>query len=424
MPIRSLKINAVWKKAALVIAGAACVLASWYVSKWGMANSAAGRIDDADVATYLTHLAPDDPQTHYAAAVLLEKSFDQDNIRRALNELEIATALAPENYLFWLDLGRARERDGDAEGAERALRRALELAPNYSRVQWALGNSLLRQGRIEEAFGEIKKAVASDPVAFANPAAATAWQFFDGDIAAIRRAVGDSARFDGSLAGLLAREKRFDEAMEIWRGLSPEEKKDSLRETGTTLAGKMLEGKKFRYAREALADLDDKDAGPQIGQIANGGFEGAVKPEGAGPFEWQINPGLQPQIVLSNGQKHGGNNSLLFIFNSGDGKDFRSVSQLVAVEPAASYELEIFYRSDLKTSAAFKWEVVDAADGKQIAVSDAIANRAEWSPLRVKFKSPIASDGVVVRLVREGCGQICPVAGSLWFDDVALRIER
>lgn len=389
-----------------------------------MANSAAARNDDAAVAVVLTDLAPDDPQTHYAAAVLLEKSFDQADIRKALNELEIATALAPENYLFWLDLGRARERGGNAEGAERALRRALELAPNYSRVQWALGNALLRQGRIEEAFEEIKKAVAGDPAAFANPAAATAWQFFDGDIAAIRRAVGDSPRFESALAGLLAREKRFDQAMEIWRGLSPEEKKVSSRETGTMLAGKMLEEKKFRYAREVLADLEDKDTDPQIGQITNGGFESAVKPEGAGPFEWQISSGLKPQIVLSNGQKHGGSNSFLLIFNSGDGKDFRTVSQLVTVEPGASYEFEVFYHSDLKTSAAFKWEVADAAAGKQIAVSDAIANKAEWSPLRVKFTSPIASDGIVIRFIREGCGQVCPVAGSLWFDDVTLRIAR
>ena len=178
--------------------GAVCLLAAWSFSKWGMASSASVRAERAEIAQFLTELAPDDPQTHYAAAVLLEKSFEPSDIERSLQELEIATGLAPENYLYWLDLGRARERAGDPEGAERALRRALHLAPNYSRVQWALGNALLRQGRVDEAFQEITKAVSSDPASFASPAAVTAWQFFGGDVGRIRQFSGSSALFDAA----------------------------------------------------------------------------------------------------------------------------------------------------------------------------------------------------------------------------------
>ena len=169
MTTRSLKIDTAWKKAILAAVGGLCIFASWSFTKWGMASSAAVRAEDADVAEFVTGLAPDDPQTHYSAAVLLEKSFERGDVQKSLNELETATGLAPENYLFWLDLGRARERSGDTEGAERALRRALDLAPNYARVQWALGNALLRQGRVDEAFAEIQKAVAGDPESFANP---------------------------------------------------------------------------------------------------------------------------------------------------------------------------------------------------------------------------------------------------------------
>jgi tetratricopeptide (TPR) repeat protein len=295
----------------------------------------------------------------------------------------------------------------------------LELAPNYSRVQWALGNALLRQGRVEEAFVEIKKSVAADPVLFANAAAATAWQFFDGDTAAIRRAVGDSPAFDASLASILAERKRFDEAMEVWRSLSAEEKKGPLAETGKMLAGRLMSEGMYRDAAEVLADVKAGPDAPRVGQVMNGGFESAVRPDNPGPFEWQIAPGLQPQIVLSNAQKHGGNNSLLFVFNSGDGKDFRTVSQVVAVEPHQTWELQVFYRADLKTSALFKWEVADAHTGKRLALSDAIPIQSDWAELRVKF-IPEETDGVVIRLVREGCGPVCPVSGNLWFDDIAV----
>ena len=418
VPTRSIKIDAAWKKAVLAVVALALIPAVWMVVRWSMAGSAVQRADSAELAVYLTTLAPDDPQAHSIAARYLEKSFDPDDIKKALHELETAAALSPENYVAWLDLGRARERSGDAGGAEAALRRALELAPNYSRVQWALGNAILRQGRIDEAFSEIRKAMAGD-AAFATPAAAAAWQFFDGDVAQIRRALDGSDNFNAALAVILARENRFDEAMEIWATIPVAAKRTSLKETASALLGRLIEARKLRLAARVSSDLTD--GGGQTGQITNGGFESAVKPDGAGPFEWQIAAGLQPQIVLSTGQKHGGNNSLMLIFNSGDAKDFRSISQRVAVEPGRSYELELYYRSDVKTSALFKWEVADTGEPEQLAATQAMTPTAEWTRVAVRFKVPELSDGVIIRLVREGCGQVCSVTGSLWFDDLSIR---
>ena len=386
-----------------------------------MASSAAVRAENADVARFLTGLAPDDPQTHYSAAVLLEKSFEPADIEASLEEYEIAAGLAPENFLFWFDLGRARERNGDSTGAERALRRAMELAPNYARVHWALGNTLLRQGRVDEGFAEIKKAAAADPAAFAAPTANTAWQFFDQDVAAIRQVPGGSVHIEAALVSLMIREKRIDDAVAIWNAIPVADRQSSLRETGKALLTALLAEKRFRLAIELATTLGESgDAKPE--QITNGGFETAVKPTGAGLFEWVIAAGLQPQIVLSSGQKHGGNNSLLLIFSSNDGKDFRSVSQLISVQPGTSYEIEIFYRSDLKTSASFKWQVTDAADETRIlVVSEPTANGPEWSSLLLKFQSSPESDGIILRLIRENCGPVCPVNGSVTFDDISIR---
>jgi hypothetical protein len=417
--VKHIKIDAAWKTAILIVVIIAFIPAAWVVMRWCMAGSAVERSTDAELALYLTKLGPDDPQTHRSAAVLLEKSFDPVDIEKALREYEIATALAPENYQHWLDLGRARDRNGDSEGAEAALRRALALAPHYSRVQWALGNNLLRQGRIDEAFAEIRQAVAGDAT-FAGPAASAAWQFFDGDLARIQRAVANSSRFDAALAALLARDNKFDQALEVWRRLPPEEKKSSLKDVGQTLFSKLVEAKRFRDAESVSVDVGEASA--RIGEVTNGGFESAVKPEGAGIFEWQIAGGLQPQIVLTNSQKHTGNNSLLLLYNSTDAKDFRAVSQTVAVEPSRSYEFEFFYRSDLKTAAAFKWEIVDIGAGTQIAVTEPVAAKAEWTRVSTRFTVPANSDGIVIRLVRDGCGQVCNVAGSLWFDDVAIKM--
>ena len=418
MGIKSIQLDAVWKKTVLLIAAAALVSAAWFVTRWSVAGSAVHRVDNPELAVYLTELGPDDPQTHYVAAVFLERSFDPNDIALALRHLEIAAALTPENYILWLELGRARERSGDPQGAESALRRALALAPSYARVQWALGNLLLRQDRIDEAFSEIRKAVTGDST-FAGSAASAAWQFFDGDVPRIRAAMGPSSNFNAALATLLARENRFDEAVATWRELPEDQRRTALKEIGTALLNKLVEARRFQHAASVSADLNDSQA--KIGAVTNGGFELAVKPDGAGPLEWQLASGLQPQIVLSTAQKHGGEKSLLLIFNAADAKDFRSISQTIAVNPGRGYELELYYRAELKTAALFKWEVVDAADNKQVGVSDPIQPRAEWTRLGIRFTAGAQSDGVIVRLVRDGCGQVCAVTGSLWFDDFAVR---
>ena len=439
MPDKSVKIDSAAKRGLVVAVGAVCLAAAFLAAKWGLASSAAVRIagsnimsiansaeirqDVLQVADLAIGLSPSDPYTHFAAARFLEKNFSFDDIERSLAEYETAAALMPHNYEMWLELGRARERSGDAEGAELALRKALELAPNYSRVQWALGNALLRQGRSDEGFAEIRRAVASDPT-FTNPAANTAWQIFDGDMTEVRAAIGDSVRLNAAIATLLAGQNRPDEAADIWARIPKEEKFANLNAAGVQLMSQFIEAKKYRAASRVALDLSGNGE-PVVGQVSNGSFEGEVKMQKAGHFEWRLGRGTQPQIAPTTGQKYSGNNSLVLIFNALESKEFRPLLQIVAVEPGKAYEFEMFYRSELKTSVIFKWEIVAANDGKVIASTEPLSNTAEWTGLRVKFAVPESTDGVIVRFARENCsGPVCPVNGNLWFDEMNLRLAQ
>jgi len=416
---KSIKIDSQAKRGLLAAAAALCLIAAYFPAKWGLAGSAALRAENLDIAELTIDLAPSNPYAHLTAARLLEKNFSLEDVERSLAEYETAVALSPHNYLMWLDLGRARERTGDAEGAEQALRRAKELAPNYARVQWALGNALLRQGRTDEGFEEIRHAVASDPQ-YTNAAAHAAWQILDGDMEQMRSAIGDSPRLNAAIATLLASQKRYDEASEIWGRISRDEKSETLKETGDQLLSQFLEAKKFRAAARVAADMSAGEAA--IGQISNGGFEGEIKIQNAAPFDWQLGSGDRPQIAPTTGQKHAGNNSLVIIFNTAESKYFRPVSQIVAVDPGGQYELELFYRSDLKTLISLKWEIADAADGKVLAATEPMVVSPEWSAVRVRFSVPETTDGVIIRLARENCsGPVCPVNGNLWLDDFNLR---
>ena len=392
----------------------------YYFAKWDLANMASTSSDMVEIADLSTRLAPDDPQTHYAAAVLYEKTFLPDDLARSMSEYETAAALAPHSYLYWLELGKARERNGDIELAERTLRRSLELAPNYSAVQWPLGNVLLREGKTDEGFAEIRKALAGNQK-YAAPAVNAAAQIFDGDTARIKQAIGDNPNVNAALVGWLSQKNQLDEAMTIWNSLPADERKTTLKQNGEALFNQLIAAKKFNLAAEVFAD---EPGNITHGVIANGDFESPIKAEGATLFEWNIADGPQPQIVISPSQKHGGNYSLWLTFNSRMTSEFRQISQTVVVEPGRKYSFEAFYKQELNGAGALRWEIIDATDNKPLAATDNAINTTGWEPLTTKFTVPQSSNAVIVKLALMNCvSSVCPMSGKVWFDDISLKTQ-
>jgi Tfp pilus assembly protein PilF len=421
MSVKSIPLNSVARHVILPVAGLFCLLLVFFAVKWYLANMISARAEQRELAQLSADLAPADPQSFYALAVLDDKSFLPEDLPKSLGEFEQAVALSPNDYRLWFALARARERSGDAEGAENAMRRALALAPHYAQVQWALGNILLRRGKTNEAFAEIRRAVEGD-ASFANPAVSTAWQIFDGDLAPISQAVGDSAQAKSALSAFLARQKRFDEAFEAWNALSENDKRETYRQSSDELLRHLLQAKKFRDALSVQTQIDlSETEKPVAEKITNAGFETKVNTASPGIFEWQIADGVQPTIGVDDKHRKSGSYSLIMAFNSANGQDFRAVHQTIVVAPNEKYKFEVFFRSELKTSATLKWEIVDAADGKILAATEALAGNSDWSALKAAFTASPNTEAVTIRLARVSCGTaVCPISGKVWFDDFSL----
>jgi tetratricopeptide (TPR) repeat protein len=422
MATKSIKLTSNAWRVMLPILAVLCAIFAYSSAKWFFANTISTRSIYKEIADFAVGLGPGDPQTHFASAVLHEKTFLPDDLPKSLAEFEQATVLSPYDFRLWLELGKARERSGDTEGAEKALRKALELAPNYSQPQWALGNFLLRRGNDAEAFTQIRKAAESDP-GFANPAIASAWQLFEGNTAKLKDYVGDSPNLKAAFALILAKEKRFDESFEVWMSIPEAARKTDFKENGDEIYTRMLEAKKYRFALKIFSDnAESNEKKFALGRITNGSFETNINPQNPDIFEWQIAEGVEPQIFVDKTQKHSGEISLVIIFNNKDGKAFRTVSQSVAVEANKKYVFETFYKSELKTSTTVKWEITDAADGKVLASTDAIAPEADWTGLKAEFTASETTEAVTIRLVRVPCNTtLCPITGKLWFDDFSLN---
>ncbi len=426
MSLKLVKLDPKLARMFLIAAAILCIAATWFFMRWNFANAIASRLDlkrpeSKQVVDWLIGLGPSDPQTHYAAASLYEKTFDPGDLSRSLSEYELAAALSPNNYLMWINLGKARNLSGDAEGSAMAYKRALDLAPNYAVVQWAYGNLLIRQGETSEGFKLVSKAAASNPD-YARNAVTTALQIFDSDIAQVRLALGEGETTNAALAATLASQERFDEAVDSWSKLPADGKIIKYKQLGETLAGQLMDAKKFQLAAIVISDLQVNNAEkPVIGQVANGGFEQGIKLRGAGVFDWQIAEGVEPQIGLSNAQKRSGEYGLLIVFNSFETSAFRTISQTVAVVPGTEYEFEGFYRSDLKTTASMKIEIADAATAGTIASTPPLPLAGDWTTMKVRFTVPLGGDGIIIRLAREGCaGPACRITGRLSFDDFSI----
>lgn len=374
----------------------------------------------ASVAEWLIGLAPSDPQTHFASARVFEKTFNPGDLTKSLAEYEAATALSPYHYVMWLSLGKARSLNGESESATAAYERALQLAPNYAAVEWAYGNALIRQGETAKGFAMIARAAEANQD-YGRTTALTALEMFGGDLTRVRQVLGESDSTNESLAAVLAKQGRFDEAFEAWSKLA--EKQTKHEKLGVSLIEQMAGARKFRAAARVSSDIQTGEGDkPAIEQVSNGGFEGGVKLRNAGLFEWQIAGGAQPQIALADSGSHGGRYNLVVIFDSFETSAWRTISKTVPVAPGAAYEFELFYKSDLKTQATLKWEIADATTAASLAATTAMTPAADWTSLKIKFTMPAASDGVIIRLAREGCtSPSCPANGKMSFDDFALR---
>ena len=424
----------------LVVPVLLALVGAWYATRWYVGNFVAEyapQIEDEtatdesvaaaqlQAAETAMRLAPADPWTHWIVAGLKKNSLDPREMEEALRQFEEAVRLSPNDYRFWVSLGRAREQAGDSAGGEQALRRAVSLAPSYADPRWHLGNLLLRAGRGDEAFKELTHAAEADPKLRPQIFNA-AWVVFGEDVDAINRASGGSAAARAELAVYVAGRERFDDALRLWASLTPAEKKDQ-RASGESIVNALLSAKHYRSALGVARDTGGEDALKiKVGEIWNPGFEDDIDAAGANTFEWKVRSVPQAPIGFDQATKHGGARSLRVAFKSPSTLAFTNISQTVVVEPGQAYRLEFYVRAeDLKSGGTPLVEVLDAADGKTVlAATQALANGTiDWEQQTLEFKVPPASEAVLIRVRRETCGNdpVCPIFGLVWYDDFNLQ---
>jgi hypothetical protein len=410
----------------LLLPALLAILGAWFAVHWYLGNTVAEYAPGVeeggvDIARLATKWAPADPLTHWRLASLEEKAFSVENMAAAVREYQLAVTLSPNDYRYWMELGRALEASGDREGGERALRRAVALAPAYSHPRWHFGNLLLREGKLEEAFEQLSHAAAADnqmrPQVFD-----LAMRVFGGDVNEITRVAAVSPVARMQFAIYLATVKRFDDAMRMWATTSAADRR-AQSELSMDLKRSFFEAKQFRYAIEVMRQTDPDTNLPRPEQFWNGGFESNPAPVDTNSFAWVINSRPQAQISIDS-RAHTGHASLRMVFKANLLEKIQ-LSQLIVVEPGAQYRFECFVRTEGLSSGSTPILVIqDAVDNTILGQANPLATGTnEWQQVTFDFKTNPQHDGIIVGFSRAPCGegQICPIFGTVWYDDFNLQ---
>jgi tetratricopeptide (TPR) repeat protein len=402
---------------------------SYFVLRWYLGNTLAEYFNptqsNLSVAEMSASLAPNDPLPHWRIAQVSQKTLPLDQQGAAIAEYEKAVSLSPYDYRLWMSLGTAHEQAGDAAKAELALKRAVELAPSYSYPHWYLGNLLLRNARYDEAFAELRRATDADaellPQLFN-----LIWEIYSNDPEALKNAVGQSVTARAKFALYLLNQKRFDDGMRLWNTMSADEKranKDTAELILTTLKNEL----RFHDALQVWNEITSEKFHAEVGRVYDGSFEEPVSYSGEAVFGWQVKSAPQMQIGIDPNNSHSGARSLRLLFQVRADLDSINVSQLVAVQPKTDYDFECYVATDkLETGSAPQIQILDASTGAGLFNSEmAPGGTNDWNRVNFSFKTGDKTEAITIKIIRVSCRSeetpVCPIYGSVWYDDFTLK---
>jgi len=381
-----------------------------FASLLSTAAARSGQLEAADAAV---RLSPRDAHTHLIRGGVMQAN---GHLSAAVAAYSRAVSLRPEDYVLWLTLAHARELNGDKEGAIAAATQAVGLAPRYAKPHWQLGNLLIRAGRVDEGFSELRGAGASNP-ALLSAFIDLAWGLSGGNVQYVMQATeprGPAAY--SALAGYFKKRGLTTEAIAMFRSAG-----DAAEQERRTYLSELLAAKRFKdaHALWAIGHPRDPDAPPMF----EPGFEQESDLDEPG-FGWRSGDKAENlHLTLDAGDPNEGRLSLQVLFNGNSDPAQPIVSQLVSVQPRTHYQLGFAARTQEIVSGGLPGVVVvDSGSGGVLGQSGALPQTSGgWRDYTIDFTTPETSEAVQIRLQRGPCGSPCPIFGRLWLDKFSLR---
>jgi hypothetical protein len=391
------------------------LLLIWNVGRSGLASlltTYAAQSSQIAPANAAVSLGASSPDAHYVRATILEST----DLPGAIAEYQQAALARPDDYVLWLSLARASELNGDTTGAVAAARQAVPLAPDYAEPHYQLGHILLRAGRRDEAFKELRLAGASNPTLLPG-IIDLAWRVSGGDVQFVTQAIqpGTPAAYQ-SLGQYFRQRQEVAAAIAMYLAAGNASEQDR-----RSYLGELIATKRFKEA-VALWKLVRQD-GAAPGVMVDPGFEQESNLKDPG-FGWRIgekDAGFH--LSLDSDKPREGRSSLVIQFTGESDPASAVISQLVLVDQGAHYRLRFAARSEGLVSGGLPLVIVkDASDEKVLGESEKFPTTDGWREYTIDFSVGSSAGAVRIEVQRQLCSKSpCPIFGHLWLDNFLLQ---
>lgn len=411
---------------ALIVGVIFALVFGWFSIRWQLGNLIASLTlpnepNAKQFAGLATSLSPSDPITNWFAASVETQDFSPEKFEKALRGFQQTVRLAPNDFRWWIQLGRAYENAGDMQNAEKVLLHAAKLAPNYTLPHWQLGNFYVRQGREAEAFGELQK-VAENNAVYREQVFSIAWDYYEKDTAKLERIAGNSPSVKASLAKFYAAKESAENSLRVWNSLSGEEKEKHT-DIAKLIAQALYDKRFYRSSVQFVSQLGI-ESNVKAETVDNAGFENVISDETTQVyFGWRVLPVEKIEVKTDPNQKREGARSLRVLFSGFSGIELNNLYQIVPIASNGRYRLSFWLKTEnLKSAGTPTLEIVNSNDDKIIAAGKPFpAGTGDWQQLQIEFTAPENAEAVTIRTARAYCGNACPIFGTIWLDDFKLE---
>ena len=394
------------------------LLIGWFAVRWQIGILLSDLTPPTDpnageVGLVAKKLAPADP-----GPILLSAAAENDP-QKAIALFEDAIRLAPNDFRTRIELGRAYEQDDQIERAEVEFKRAVELAPNYAAPRWHLGNFYLRQERESEALSQLTHAAEHNQT-YRDQVLSLAWDYFQKDPTRVEKLVSEPAAI-AHLAYFFAARGAAAASLRNWDRLSAADK-ERYGYRAISISDGLYSQRHFTEALSFAKQLGNAtDAEPN--KITNASFETNIGESEQARFAWQITRTEAKLEIGADGKvAKEGTRSLRMTFRGFAKPVLANVYQTVVVEPNTRYALSFWVRtSDLRSAGTPMLEVLNGVNDASLARTEPFANgTAEWQKMTLDLRTPENCSGIVIRTIRQYCGEECQITGSIWYDEFSL----
>jgi predicted TPR repeat methyltransferase len=419
-----LRLSSSAQRGALVLAAS---FAAAFLSYFSIRNASADHFAGLQTLQALeraTQLEPGDARNWYLLGRYWQFNLEDSDAQKAVRAYKTAVSVDSRSTVSWLGLGSAYESAGDLAHAREAFLQAKKVNPLSAEVTWQFGNFLLRQGELESAFAEMRRAVEADPKRGAEAFSRACRVEPDVD-RILNRALPPVRDAYVDIIADQVTDGHTDIALRVWDRLVAIHPQLPLRDI-YPLFNALRGSKRMTDARRVwdqavvvagMADLQ----GPPGSVLWDGGFESGVTGVG---YSWFFPEGLRNlQFSIDAQEKHSGNHSLRLTF---DGKSIvtsTDICHYVPVQPSTSYHFSAWVKTRAITTdqgVRFQLRSLGTQD-VPLAVTPEVHGSEPWTYVEMPWSSGKDVQEADVCLVRLLSDQLeNKIKGTTWVDDVAL----